>query len=172
MKTTEAILIAGGNRGDAERMLERVERELERTAGRITARSGIYRTAAWGFASEDFLNRVFVLETPLGAEALLDAVQDAERAAGRDREAEEREKSRTGQRYASRTADIDILFYGSECIDTPRLKVPHPLMAERMFVLGPLDEVAPHKVHPETGLTVRDMLLKLKNTSREGRNKS
>lgn len=163
MKRTEAILVAGGNSGDAERLLAEAERGIERMAGGIKARSEIYRTPSWGFVSDDFLNRAFVVETPLGAEELLDAVQAVERAAGRDRQAEAQEREVTGQRYASRPMDIDIIFYGDEVIDTPRLRVPHPLLAERMFVLRPLNEITPGKVHPLTGATVREMYLALEN---------
>lgn len=64
--------------------------------------------------------------------------------------------------YSSRPVDIDILFYGDEVINTGRLTIPHPLIVEREFALAPLVEIAPDLRHPVTGLTVNEMLLKLR----------
>ena len=70
--------------------------------------------------------------------------------------------SRTGERYSSRKIDIDILFYGDEVISTERLQVPHPLIAEREFVLQPLCEILRTKRHPVTGRSAAEMLDELK----------
>ena len=162
----EAVLVVGGNRGNVGRTTALVAELLERRAGAITARSKIYRSAAWGFRADDFYNCAFVVETTLEAEALLDTLQDIERLAGRDREAEQAEKRRTGERYASRTADIDIIFYGDEVIDTPRLTVPHPLFRQRMFVLEPLCEIIPDKADPASGRSVRELYNELKGSNK------
>ncbi len=151
---TEAVLIAGGNLGDVEEALGEACELLEQRAGRVAARSGICRSAAWGFDAPDFLNQVWVLETTLSPEALLNAAEEVERTLGRT------EKSRGGA-YRSRTMDIDIVFYGDRVIDTPRLAVPHPLMELRRFVLEPLAEVMPGRRHPVSGLTVAEMLEKV-----------
>ena len=63
-----------------------------------------------------------------------------------------------GQRFGPRAIDLDILFYGDEAVDLPGLTVPHPRIAERRFVLQPLNDIAPQLRHPATGRSVSDML--------------
>lgn len=162
-----AVLITGGNAGDAASTLADVRREIERRAGRICSLSSVRRSAAWGFEAADFYNQVLEIETPQDAETLLDTLQDIERRAGRNREAEAEEKRARGSRYASRTADIDILFYGDEVVRSERLTIPHPLMGERRFVLEPLAEVCPERVHPVEGCTVAQMLARLNERESE-----
>ena len=128
---------------------------IESRAGRITAVSEVLTSRAWGFESErTFCNQALTVETELSPESLLDALQSVERDCGRDREAEAHEKARTGQRYASRRIDVDIIFCDGAVIDTPRLRVPHPLVAVREFALRPLAQIVPELRHPVTGRTV------------------
>jgi 2-amino-4-hydroxy-6-hydroxymethyldihydropteridine diphosphokinase len=94
--------------------------------------------------------------------ALLEAVNDIERRLGRDRTAEQKVKSATGARYASRSIDIDILFYDDLVIESERLTLPHPRIAEREFVLEPLSEVVPEWQHPISGKSVQQMNEELK----------
>lgn len=155
---TEAILIAGGNRGDVEAALGRVRALIGERAGTVTRCSGLYRSPAWGFDSAEFTNRVFVVETALPPEKLLETAIAIENELGRDRRAEEDEKKRTGQPYGSRTMDIDILFYDDRTVDLPGLKIPHPLFRERRFVLEPLAEAAPEKIDPVSGKTAAELL--------------
>lgn len=102
------------------------------------------------------------VSTDLAPEQVLDALQRIECELGRDRGAEARDRERTGERYSSRKIDIDILFYGDEVISTERLQVPHPLIAEREFVLQPLCEILRTKRHPVTGRSAAEMLDELK----------
>ncbi len=147
-----AVVITGGNRGAVAGRLERAAALLEERAGQVTARSSVLRSRAWGFeAEEEFLNQVVVLQTGLEPLELLDILQAIERELGRDRREEAREKAASGQRYASRPIDIDLLLYGDRVIDTERLRVPHPRMRERTFVLRPLCEVMGSERHPVTG---------------------
>lgn len=137
----EAVILGGGNIGDVAERLAEAERLLGERAGEVVARSPLHRSEAWGFRSQDdFLNRAFVVRTALAPGELLDAVQEIERELGRDREREYREKLRSGEPYASRTIDLDILLYGDERIATDRLQVPHPLIMQREFALVPLCE--------------------------------
>lgn len=152
-----AVLITGGNRGDMASRLAEALQLIGELIGRVVKTSRVCRSEAWGFAADDFYNQVVQVETALEPEALLDAVQEIERRLGRDREAEKMEKEVTGERYASRTMDVDILFIDDLVLQTPRLTVPHPHIACRGFVLEPLAEVLPDLRHPVTGLTVTQM---------------
>jgi 2-amino-4-hydroxy-6-hydroxymethyldihydropteridine diphosphokinase len=137
-----AVILAGGNIGDVAVRFVEAERLLRGRGVEVVARSRNYESRAWGFESEMlFVNVAWMVETELEAEALLDALQATEAQLGRDREAECEEKRREGARYCSRTLDLDILFYDEEHISTERLKVPHPLIMERDFVIVPLCEL-------------------------------
>ena len=137
-----AIILAGGNIGNvAERFVE-AERELAERGVEVIARSQNYESRAWGFESEMlFVNVAWEVTTELAADKLLDVLQAVEAALGRDRIEEQKIKAERGERYCSRTLDLDILFYDEEHIATERLKVPHPLIMEREFVITPLCEL-------------------------------
>lgn len=156
------VLITGGNVGNAEATLAEAERLIAAEVGAVESRSRIYRTKAWGFEADDFRNQVLVVESELEPLALLDAVNDIERRLGRDRTEEQKVKSATGARYASRSVDIDILFYDALVVESERLTLPHPRIAEREFVLEPLVEVLPQWQHPLSGKSVEQMFEELK----------
>ncbi len=137
----EAVILLGGNVGNTEATLHRARVLLAERVGRVSRTSRLHETPAWGFDARPFVNQAAVVETSLEPEELLDVLQGIERELGRDRDAEAREKSATGARYVSRTIDLDILFYDDMRIDTPRLKIPHPLIREREFVMVPLREL-------------------------------
>ena len=101
---------------------------------RVIKRSSLYRTAPMGHAAQpDFINAVAQLETGLPAERLLAELQEVEGRHGRKRSLPN----------APRTLDLDVLLYGNAVLDLPALKVPHPRMHERAFVLKPLLEISP-----------------------------
>ncbi len=136
------IILAGGNIGDVAARFVEAERLLAERGVNIVARSQNYESKAWGFESEMlFVNVAWEAETELESEQLLDALQEVEALLGRDREVEKAQKAENGARYCSRTLDLDILFYDEEHISTERLKVPHPLIMEREFVITPLCEL-------------------------------
>lgn len=160
-----AVLITGGNSGDAASYLRRARQMIAERVGRIVAESAVAVSAPWGEVdgwregekADDFLNQVLVVETAMAPEELLDAVQAIENELGRERNGDEAGRKRA-MRYSSRTMDIDILLYGGEVIRTPRLTVPHLMMTRREFVLRPLCEVAAQEVHPVEGKTMRELL--------------
>ena len=132
-----AYIALGANLGDAaETVLGAIASigTLPNTA--VTRRSSLYRTAPVDSSGPDYINAVVEVSTRLGAPELLSGLQDIEAAAGRERP----------YRNAPRTLDLDILLFGNERIDSPKLQVPHPRMDERAFVLIPLAEIAPHLV--------------------------
>ena len=150
--------------GDVKTRLQNAQRLINQHAGPVMRCSHRYKSRAWGFdAEEEFSNQVLEVDTDLMPEQLLDALQAIEQELGRDREAEQSLKQRTGARYTSRPIDIDILFYDDRVIRTERLTVPHPLIQEREFVLVPLCEWMRDYRHPVLGKTVGELLEELKN---------
>lgn len=127
----------GGNMGDAPATLRRAIEAIDAMPGTgVLARSRFYRSPAWGGVPQpDYTNAVIEIRTGLRARDLLQSLLVLEQSFGRDR--------RTAQRWGPRPLDCDILLYGDRHIDDPDLRVPHPRMAERAFVLLPLLELAP-----------------------------
>ncbi|AWV07696.1 2-amino-4-hydroxy-6-hydroxymethyldihydropteridine diphosphokinase [Marilutibacter maris] len=141
-----AYLGLGGNLGDVPATLRAAVDALAALPGsRLRAVSRFYRTPAWGMTAQpDFINAVAALETTLAPEALLAAMLEIERDAGRDRGGD-------APRWGPRTLDLDLLLYGDAAIDLPGLQVPHPRLHERAFALLPLVEIAPEAVIPGVG---------------------
>lgn len=157
------VLLAGGNIGDVKTRLQHAQQRINDRVGAVLRCSHRYESEAWGFAAGTrFSNQAMEVSTDLTPEEVLDAVQAIEADLGRDREAEERERQRTGAPYASRTIDIDLLFYDDLIIATERLTLPHPLLAEREFALVPVCEIMRTHRHPVSGRTMGQLLEELK----------
>jgi 2-amino-4-hydroxy-6-hydroxymethyldihydropteridine diphosphokinase len=137
----------GGNVGLAEDTLRSAVSAFDALPStRLVRASRLYRTPAWGRVEQpDFVNAVAAIETTLAPRALLDGLLGIERAHGRERNDE-------AQRWGPRTLDLDLLLYGENEIDEPGLRVPHPHLHERAFVLVPLCEIAPEVVIPGHGV--------------------
>ena len=136
-------LSLGTNLGDREKKLSSALAELDRRLLRAPERvSSFLETPAWGFEGPDFLNCVacYELEKPWTPTRLLNACQAVERKLGRRGGPEWDENGR--RIYRDRPIDIDILLWGDRRIHTTRLDIPHPLMAQRDFVMIPLREIA------------------------------
>ena len=109
---------------------------------RVVKRSSLYRSAPVGYANQpDFINAVAQIETGLPAERLLAELQQLEARHGRSR----------SFANAPRTLDLDVLLYGEHSLDLPNLKIPHPRLHERAFVLAPLVEISPDVMIPGRG---------------------
>lgn len=140
---TRVYLGLGSNLGDRAGNLEFARRELEAGPVTVRAASSVEETEPVGpVAQGDFLNQVLEVDTDLAPLDLLAAVKDIERRAGR---------TTAEVRWGPRVLDIDILLYGDEVLDLPGLRVPHPELLLRDFVLRELGEVAPGLVDPRTG---------------------
>lgn len=132
---TIAYVGIGSNLEDPVRQVREALDELDRVPHtRVVKKSSLYRSAPMGHAEQpDFINAVARLETGLPAERLLAELQEIEARHGRKRSFPN----------APRTLDLDILLYGELSLDLPSLKIPHPRMHERAFVLRPLLEISP-----------------------------
>lgn len=145
------ILLYGGNQGNVVETFAEAERQLADFA-RITRKSALYRSEAWGFESDDlFYNQVVEIESDAEPLAMLEALQQIERSLGRISKS-------VGGHYTSRTIDIDILFCDSKIIETERLTIPHPMLHKRRFTLLPLCEYWSEYVHPKLQKTVLQLL--------------
>lgn len=132
---TSVYLSLGTNLGDKERNIPEAIDKIRELVGDVVRQSALYATRPWGFVSDnDFLNAAVCVKTSLSPRQVLEATQRIEREMGR------KEKSKDGK-YHDRIIDIDILIYGNERVDEPDLKIPHPLMEERDFVMIPLREI-------------------------------
>jgi len=126
----------GTNLGNREENLTKAVRLISEKVGAVLSVSSFYKSEPQGFVSENiFLNAVLMLHTKLSPLEVLDETKKIEKQLGR--------KSKTRKEYTDRIIDIDILFYDDLIINTQKLTIPHPHIAEREFVLVPLAEIAP-----------------------------
>jgi 2-amino-4-hydroxy-6-hydroxymethyldihydropteridine diphosphokinase len=133
-----AFVGIGANLGDAQRTVRDAIAALDRMPRtRLVRASRLYRSAPVDAGGPDFINAVAQIDTRLSAPELLAALQALEQAAGRERP----------YRNAPRTLDLDLLLFGAARIESATLTVPHPRLRERAFVLLPLQELAPDRVH-------------------------
>ncbi len=155
MQTT-VVLVIGSNKGDREKLLFGAL-EAIKDRFKLLGLSSIYESEAWGgVAKGKFLNQVALISTEKSPEEILDIIQGIESDLGRTRK----------EHWGDRTMDIDILYFGNEVIQTERLRVPHPFLEQRRFVLVPLAELIPEKKHPITGKSTLKMLENCSDQSR------
>lgn len=133
--STLVYLSLGSNIGNRRRLLNDAIDLLDKRVGRVVRRSSFCETEPWGFDSPNmFLNACVCCETEAQPRQVLEQTQQIERELGRTG------KSVDGK-YHDRVIDIDILIYGDRHVDEPDLKIPHPLMRKRDFVMKPLKEI-------------------------------
>ena len=133
-----AYLGLGSNLGDREANIRKAISLIGKKVGLVLRQSSLIETEPWGFESSNkFLNAVILCETPLTPRQLLKVTQSIERQLGRRKKS----SASSPSSYSDRPIDIDILLYDDLTVDEPDLKIPHPLMQQRDFVMIPLQEI-------------------------------
>ncbi len=159
-----AFIGIGTNLGDrAANYREAVQRIGVLPGTRVVRQSSIYETEPVGELKGPFLNGVVEAETELGPDALMRRLLAIERIMGRKRV---RGRKPARGKYRPRIMDLDLLFFDNEIIDTRTLKVPHPRLHERRFVLAPMSELAPALIHPKLNASISELLAALKSPYR------
>ena len=135
-------LSLGSNLGDKRTNIERAIEKIGELVGEVVRQSAFYETEPWGFQSENlFVNAAVRVMTKLTPMELLRTTQQIERDLGRKKKTQAPDKNHPSPVYHDRTIDIDILLYDDLVLDRPELKIPHPLMWTRDFVMVPLREI-------------------------------
>ena len=149
----------GSNLGDRRaNVLEAAKHIGELPTTRVVRASSLYESEPLGDAKTWFVNSVIEVETDLSADAMLKRTQAIEEAMGRKRV--------KGKRWGARIIDLDLLLWNQEVIQKRNLRIPHPEMHKRRFVLLPLAELAPHVIHPKLGSSVSALLATVADTKR------
>src|SRR5699024_5401448 len=152
----EAFIGLGSNIEPRSEYLDRAIKLLENHEEvKIVNRSSIYETEPVDYTKQDkFLNMVIAVETSLSNLELLTYCQEIEIKLGRDRDAQSFDKG-------PRTIDLDILLFNNENRDLDVLRIPHPRMHERAFVLIPFNEIAPDRILPTSGKRIDELVERL-----------
>ena len=154
-----AYIGIGSNLGDRKaNALEAVDRVSKLPTTRLVRASSLYESEPLGDAKTWFVNSVIEIETEFPPDELLKRLKAIEKAMGRKRV--------KGKRWGSRIIDLDILLCDQEVVEKRTLKVPHPEMHKRRFVLMPLAELAPHVIHPQLGQSISSLLATVKDAKR------
>jgi 2-amino-4-hydroxy-6-hydroxymethyldihydropteridine diphosphokinase len=149
----DAVVVALGSNlaggfGSSEALLEAALARFPQAGLPVIARSSWWRSAAWPDpAGPEYRNGIVLVETNAPPLALIEALFSIERTFGRNR----------GAPNAPRTLDLDLIAHGRAVVDAPGLKLPHPRAHERLFVMGPLAEIAPDWCHPVNGRTAAEL---------------
>lgn len=146
----QVYISLGSNKGDRFKNLQEAINLIHLKIGMIKIISKVYNSPAFGFESDDFYNACLRVDTHLKPKKIMQELLKIEKSLGR---------VRSGKKgYEARTIDLDILLINGEVIDTKTLKVPHPEMQKRRFVLRPLNNIAPNVEHPELKKSVSVLL--------------
>jgi 2-amino-4-hydroxy-6-hydroxymethyldihydropteridine diphosphokinase len=146
---SEVIISLGSNLGNRKSALSNALAELSKTLGEMHCMSGIYESDAWGYDGQPYLNQVAVFRSSKSPHEVLECLMAVEDKLGRPNRQ---------PYYEDRFIDLDLLFYDDLIVIMHDLIIPHPKLHDRRFVLVPLAEIAPHKVHPSVGKSAQELL--------------
>ena len=157
MESPKTVTIAiGSNLGERLQFMNKAIIRIHEEIGWIRAMSKVYETPAWGFEGNSFLNACILVSTRLEAVEVLSILLKIENELGRQRSSKD---------YQNRTIDLDMLLFEQEIIDTAALKIPHPGIAKRNFVLKPLNDIAASEKHPVLEKKIGELLKETSDTS-------
>lgn len=140
MASNPVFISTGTNQGNRLLNLQKAKEQCEHFFGEAKLSSSIYETAAWGFTKQkDFLNQVLLFDTAVAPMEILEILLQIEQNMGRIRDV----------KWGPRKIDLDILFIDEKIIETAGLKVPHPQIPNRKFILIPMVEIAADFIHPK-----------------------
>jgi len=145
---SKVYLSIGSNKGNRSLLINKAIDEIEKKIGIIISRSSIYQSKSWGFDSNDFYNLCLLIDTDIEPKSLLINLKKIEKSMGRED---------VDGSYSDRLIDIDILFYDNITTDSEDLKIPHPKIEIRKFVLVPMLEIADDYVHPILNKTIKEL---------------
>ena len=145
---SKVYLSIGSNKGNRSVLINKAIDEIEKKVGIIISRSSIYQSKSWGFDSNDFYNLCLLIDTDIMPKSLLINLKRIEKSMGRED---------VDGSYSDRLIDIDILFYDNITTDLEDLKIPHPKIEIRKFVLVPMLEIADDYVHPILNKTIKEL---------------
>ena len=145
---SKVYLSIGSNKGNRSLLINKAIDEIEKKVGIIISRSSIYQSKSWGFDSNDFYNLCLLIDTDIMPKSLLINLKKIEKSMGRED---------VDGSYSDRLIDIDILFYDNITTDSEDLKIPHPKIEIRKFVLVPMLEIADDYVHPILNKTIKEL---------------
>ena len=167
-KGVKVVLLFGSNDAEASALVRRAVAIVDLAVGRVAKVSAEYASEPYGFTSErGFVNCAAEITTELDAYEVLHRINLIEALLGRDRAQEAEAKSASGEAYASRPIDIDIIFYGTETFSDERLTIPYHFLAERGYALRPVVDVAAEFKHPALELMPKEMLEILDNNTKK-----
>jgi 2-amino-4-hydroxy-6-hydroxymethyldihydropteridine diphosphokinase len=148
----------GSNVGDRkENFLEALARLTKLPDTKMIKESSLYESEPLGDAKDWYVNGAIQIETRFKPETLLLKFKNIERAMGR---------KKVKKRWGSRIIDLDILLYDGLILKKKKLRIPHPEIQNRKFVLVPLSEIAPQVIHPELGVTISELLINVSDNKK------